>query len=94
MPSVPESTAYTVFSDGCNGTFIGQMIVLLDEDGAKGNPGRNRRSASFRLEGLHVNLLNVFPGHDGSQPHPTVRLQQLPAKGHKEILNGNLVSIG
>ena len=82
-----------IFGDGGHSALVSQIIVLLDEDRPKRNPGRICRTASLQLDRLHVDLFNMLPRHHGCQLHPTVCLQQLPAKRHKEILNGQLVFV-
>ena len=82
-----------VLPDFRHAFFIGKVPVFLDEYRAKGHSGWKRSAACFGAHGAQIDLFDMVPGHDPGQPYPAVLWVQLPAEGHIEILNDELIFV-
>ena len=82
-----------ILLDFCNTFSIGKVSVLFDKYRAEGYSGRICSAARFRVHGTQVDLFNMVPGHNPSQPHPAILRVKSPAEGHGKILYNKLVLV-
>ena len=82
-----------ILLDFCHTFNIGKVPVLFNKYRTEGHSGRICSAACFRVHGLQVDLFNIIPRHDSSQPHPAILRVKFPAEGHGIILYNKLVLV-